>query len=407
MEFTTAQQSAVGSVLDWYNDPRAPQVHRLFGYAGSGKTTLAKTIAEEISPFGDVQFAAFSGKAASVLHRKGCLGASTIHKLIYKPVSKSRQELDDLELELEDEKEPARRAEIQARIAKVTKELASPSFVLREDTPLLQAPLLILDEVSMVGERIGYDLESFGVKILCLGDPMQLPPISGEGYFTGRTPDTMLTEIHRSALDSPVTRLATIARTSDDDDYGIPGMDGDSGRSAAGVPLGEFDQVLVWRNATRWKVVHKMRQLAGHRGKDPQPGERIIVLANNADLQVLNGQIFTLREVAPGVVRDTFQTTVESEDGDERELIVYADGFKDKEGEDKVKRIGWAGPIAAATYAHALTVHKAQGSQWPSVLVLDESRGVARMSGADIAQRWFYTALTRASERVVIRPPIR
>lgn len=95
---------------------------------------------------------------------------------------------------------------------------------------------------------------------------------------------------------------------------------------------------------------------------------------------------------------------VRTDVGEEREMKVWTSGFDDQDGENIAKRSGWNGEVAAATYAHALTVHKAQGSQWNNVLVLDESRGVARVSGAHIAQRWFYTALTRAAERVVIRP---
>ena len=59
-----------------------PPLFRLFGYAGTGKTTLAKHLAEDVD--GKVLFAAFTGKAALVMRRKGCDGASTIHSLIYR-----------------------------------------------------------------------------------------------------------------------------------------------------------------------------------------------------------------------------------------------------------------------------------------------------------------------------------
>ncbi len=64
---------------------------RLFGYAGTGKTTLARHIAEGVD--GGVKFAAFTGKAALVMRNKGCDDASTIHSLIYRrenPASSSR-----------------------------------------------------------------------------------------------------------------------------------------------------------------------------------------------------------------------------------------------------------------------------------------------------------------------------
>ena len=68
----------------WLAEKRGPQVFRLFGYAGSGKTTLAKNLAQDVR--GPVLYGAFTGKASLVLRKKGCDGASTIHSMIYKPV---------------------------------------------------------------------------------------------------------------------------------------------------------------------------------------------------------------------------------------------------------------------------------------------------------------------------------
>jgi exodeoxyribonuclease V len=398
MTFTpdAGQQAAIDAIEQWYHDFRGQQVYRLFGYAGSGKTTLARHIADLLGV--DVLYATYTGKAADVLRRKGCAGAMTIHKLIYKPVSKSRTELQDAEGRLDAALDAwdQRLAEvIRGEIAELEQELASPHFVLNQGSQLRNAGLLILDEVSMVPEQIAMDLESFGVKILCLGDPAQLPPIKGAGHYSGMDPDTMLTTIHRSALESPVTRLATLART--EGPRGVAGMVGDSGRMKAPISFTEFDQVLVGTNKTRWGLITKMRKLAGHAGKVPQEGERILVLSNNADLNVFNGQQFTVRACSErGIYYDL---ALRDGDGEMRDLKVYVSGFEDADGEDKAKQHGWRGPIAAATFAHAITVHKAQGSQWDSVLVIDES-GVFRKD----ASKWFYTAITRAAQRVVIRP---
>ena len=48
-------------------------------------------------------------------------------------------------------------------------------------------------------------------------------------------------------------------------------------------------------------------------------------------------------------------------------------------------------------YGYALTVHKAQGSQWPRVVIVDESKFFRK----DHA-RWLYTGITRASESVTV-----
>src|SRR5260370_5832071 len=84
--FTPHQEHALTAAADWLTAKpgRAgtPQVFRLFGFAGTGKTTLARHIAEGIE--GEIKYAAFTGKAALVMRNKGCDGASTIHSLIYR-----------------------------------------------------------------------------------------------------------------------------------------------------------------------------------------------------------------------------------------------------------------------------------------------------------------------------------
>ena len=56
------QNAAIKAVRAWLRSPYRPQVCRLFGYAGTGKTTIARMIGDEVN--GGVIFAAFTGKAA-------------------------------------------------------------------------------------------------------------------------------------------------------------------------------------------------------------------------------------------------------------------------------------------------------------------------------------------------------
>src|SRR5690606_12714869 len=121
-----------------------------------------------------------------------------------------------------------------------------------EPSPLEGAGLVIIDECSMVDEQMGKDLESFGVKILVLGDPFQLPPVKGQGYFTDAQPDFLLTEIHRQAADNPIIRLATDVRSAGRLRYGSYGDSVVKHRSQLSPEeLREATQVLVGRNATR------------------------------------------------------------------------------------------------------------------------------------------------------------
>src|ERR1700722_6360302 len=172
MDWTGEQRAALDKVGRWLKAGE-PQVFRLFGYAGVGKTTLARHVAEAAR--GEAAFAAFTGKAALVLRSKGCAGASTIHALIYRA-----SEGDE----------------------------GAPTFTLNHDGPASRAGLIVIDECSMVDAELGRDLLSFGKQILVLGDPAQLPPVKGGGYFTETEPDVMLTEIHRQAEDDPIIRLS-------------------------------------------------------------------------------------------------------------------------------------------------------------------------------------------------------
>ena len=79
--FTPHQDAALTAASNWLKATRGrASIFRLFGYAGTGKTTLAKHLAEGV--YGKVLFAAFTGKAACVMRSKGCPGAATIHSLI-------------------------------------------------------------------------------------------------------------------------------------------------------------------------------------------------------------------------------------------------------------------------------------------------------------------------------------
>ncbi len=433
LDWAPQQQDAIDKVTAWYHrgGPAMPgvlslderdQVFRLFGYAGTGKTTLARALVDQLG-IHRVAYAAFTGKAAYVLRQKGCEGACTVHSLIYQPVEKVRAHLEKLRAQLLHTDDPAERMELRREIAREQSKVDSPDWILKEESELENTQLLVLDEVSMVGERMARDILSYGCKVLCLGDPAQLPPVDGGGYFINHAPDHLLTDIHRSALNSPVTRLATTIRNSQPGqrDYGISGRDGDSGRldRLTVADLLSFDQVLVGKNATRWHACHLLRALRGLIGQRPVEGDRIIALANSGDAGVFNGQQFDVLSSGDGQRDDRYELEVRDDEGLVRTLTAWACGFRDLEGEKQAKRDG-RGSVIAATFAQAITTHKSQGSQWDNVLVVDESsvfygaayREHERTAGREVAaieahingQRWLYTATTRAAKRVVIVP---
>ncbi len=362
MQFSPAQDHALAEVAKWLADPGQPQLFRLFGFAGTGKTTLARHLAEHVD--GEVAFGAYTGKAALVLRSKGCRDARTIHSMIYRP--------KDLDSE-------------------------SPSFTLNEDSPAAKASLIVIDECSMVDEEMGRDLLSFGKKTLVLGDPAQLPPIQGGGFFTEAEPDAMLTEVHRQAEDDPIVRLSMAVREGRRPELGTYGRTRvieRAGIDAATVTAA--DQVLVGLNKTRRAYNRRMRDLLGFSGDFPQSGEKLVCLRNNRAKGLLNGGLFRVSK-ANGVKRAKVSMSVTPEESGSsakplrvRVLPAFFQGEEDipyalrKESDE-------------FDFGYALTVHKAQGSQWNDVVLFDES-----FAFREHRARWLYTGITRAAEKLTL-----
>lgn len=365
MQWSPQQDSALRAVSAWLNDPDAKQVFRLFGWAGTGKSTLARHLAEDVKK---VCFAAYTGKAALVMRKRGCVGATTIHSLIYT--------LDK-------------------------EEGGEPTFRLNEDSEVRRAGLVVIDEVSMVDEVLGSDLLSFGTKILVLGDPFQLPPVKSDkpdGFFTSDEPDVMLTEIHRQAADNPIIRMSMDIRESGRLSYGTYGDSKVIRRSdvASGEVLAA-DQVLVGKNKSRIDYNHRIRELRGFTASIPEPGERVICLRNDHGKHLLNGQIWTVKSSKLKGGR-AYEMVIDPEDAGSRVSDAkvrchqaWLDGTDDEMTWGEKRAYDWF------TFGHAITVHKAQGSQWDRVYLFDEGY-VFREDRA----RWLYTGVTRAAEQITV-----
>ena len=143
--------------------------------------------------------------------------------------------------------------------------MKKPRFALNPQSDAAHARLIVLDEVSMVGEEMARDLLSFKKPILVLGDPGQLPPINGEGAFTRDPPDVMLTEIHRQAGESAIIRLATMARQGEPIGFGCHDAHVWKMRKMDVTPEQALrgGQVICGKNATRLQLNNAMRAAAG------------------------------------------------------------------------------------------------------------------------------------------------
>lgn len=401
MQWSPQQAHALDAVGKWLRDPH-DQVFCLFGYAGTGKTTLTKHLVQDMDE--KVVFAAYTGKAAHVMHRAGCTGATTIHRLIYKPKEKCRARLRELELALAEmalqEADEVALERIRTEITAERKNLAAPAFSLNPMSDANNAALIVIDECSMVGADIARDLMSFKKPILVIGDPAQLPPVRSTGYFTQRRPDVMLTEIHRQALDNPIIRLATDVRDGNAlkyGDYGDSEIVGTDERDRILERVKSTDQLLVGLRDSRARYNTRMRELFGRSGDIPQRDDKLVCLRNDHQEGFLNGSLWGVDDIG---------------DHDRYEQRVYMTVRSLDPGREHVKIECWAytKPLEDAepiwqrddgcqnfTYGYALTVHKSQGSQWDDVVLIDES-GAFRENSS----RHLYTGITRAAKRITI-----
>jgi len=360
-QWSPGQAAALDKVGRWLAAGE-PQVFRLFGYAGVGKTTLAKRLAE--SAQGETAFAAFTGKAALVMRSKGCAGASTIHALIYR-VSEGED--------------------------------GAPTFTLNHDGPASRAALIVIDECSMVDAELGRDLLSFGKPILVLGDPAQLPPVKGGGFFTEAEPDAMLTEIHRQAKDDPIIRLSEIVRSGGEIAYGRYGDSRVIRRDEIdAAEVLAADQILVGVNRTRRLYNQRIRQLQGTEAPLPVAGDKLVCLRNDRAKGLINGGLWRVESLS-GLRKDFVRMTVRSEDDPGRAAVKVAVLKPFFEGTEADLPYALRRDSDEFDYGYALTVHKAQGSQWDAVVLFDESRAFREHRA-----RWLYTGLTRAARRLTL-----
>jgi exodeoxyribonuclease-5 len=318
----------------------------MHGLAGTGKTTVMAALASRLA---NAILVAPTGKAASVLAHKTGLDVLTLHRLLYTP--------------------------------EVDEEGNVVGWVEKHRPGQLADQVVLVDEASMVGVNLARDLLRSGAKVVASGDPGQLPPVNQEQFFTAA--DVTLREIRRQAAGSSIIRQAHAARAgrcyaSEDKNFQI--ID----RHEMMRRLDWADVVLCWRNATRHRLNTLLRWHRRHLPAEalPNPGEPVMCLENHAS-GIMNGEIFAVSDFDP--VRGILL-----EDG--------PDWIADPWFEWRSP--GRKPPRRCVPFAlgYAITAHKAQGSEWPNVLVLDE------YTGSDRAQ-WLYTAITRASATVCIVPP--
>ena len=373
ISLTTEQQIAHDHIIDWVNSPKN-RLLTIGGLAGTGKTTLLGEVARTIKRSAKrLALCTASGKASTILKSKlmNILDpedyCGTIHGLIYLLVGKEQLKNGRTEL----------------------------YFSGKEDELKSKYDLIIIDESSMVNEWMFNDLASHGLPILAIGDHGQLPPVKGS-FNLMESPDIKLETIMRQAENNPIIRMAQMARLDGIIKYGDYGSGCIKTSDSRFLHAHKYNDknsiILCALNKTRVRMNSFAREKLGINGLDPIINEPVICLYNNKKKGVFNGSIGYIKEIEK-TPYDYYQTRI-----DMGELIFEGDIDAQQFGKEYTN-IDDESDLDYFDWAYCITTHKSQGSEWNNVLVIEEGSFLFK---DDMWNRWLYTAVTRAKERLVI-----
>ena len=433
-----------------------PRAIAVLGRAGSGKTLLLAHLHRTLIAAGaevaaaehegrrqrsrrTVAVLAPTNKAASVLRRRG-VPATTIHRVLYTPVyapeyqaladwlagEGTRPDSETLGPELLERARAAheRLASIPAALAAAG--LRGTDFITGWTRRKHALDIGLVDEASMLDERLLEDLRAIFPTLILFGDPAQLPPVGeGGGMAFDRLPagDRLeLTHVHRQAGDNPILDLAHALADPDLDFAGFEALirqtAGRDGRVAL-APRADADAmarapVLCWRNATRIRLIDAFRRAHGAPEAALIAGEPLICDGIELPLKQrqkryeleARGLIRGAPAIYLGPGRQPGFARLHLPGAEAPRFGVAAIIRIERPDEDEPLIVSAARMGAVFVHGAAVTIHKAQGSQWPEVQVFAPDLWAAARSGrieagVPLWKRLAYVAITRAEERLV------
>jgi ATP-dependent exoDNAse (exonuclease V) alpha subunit len=260
---------------------------------------------------------------------------------------------------------------------------------------------VIVDEASMLNSQLYNDLLSFNLPILFVGDPGQLPPVGDNPNVMARC-DITLSKIHRQAELNPIIRFASDLRTGNMWGYGqhkiadsdVIALDIRNKSSSMDVLL-EVDQVITAFNKRRLEINRLLRET--YNFTEPVViGDKLICLRNNRDKGLFNGLILKVTKVHQPTPTCYVADLIDDLGQTWSDIHMLKKGFNG--GFDTKNDIFPSGnEVTLFDYGYCITCHKSQGSEWDSVLVLEQWAHEKLWS----MPRWQYTAATRAAKKLI------
>lgn len=398
-ELSTDQRQAFDTLTKWAEARMGSKTNdyvTLGGLAGTGKTTILATLADsfQLGRGPSVVFTAFTGKAVDVLKRKlASYGidapCKTLHSLMYKPQTDKAGNVIGWE----------HKRELGTWYEDEYGQMRCDTY-----------DLVVLDEASMVNAELWKDLRSYDVPIIAVGDHGQLPPVGTGAINLLEKPHMRLEKIHRQAADNPIISLAhgvradgvnAIFKYKNTEDTRVRRMRFEQALDI--IALGGLDAAgICYKNATRTRLnmlIHD--RVVHHKGDDAND---IVICLRNFEGELFNGMRGILRSVdgEPDKLNRCWMTVDFPENDMRCKVQVQLSQFGRPTGiqlSDVPNAKRWDEIGLLFDYGYVVTCHKAQGSQWSDVVVQYET---TQKDTEEVRRRWLYTAITRASERLVI-----
>jgi exodeoxyribonuclease-5 len=443
---TEDQSEALKKIASYIVENKNDIIFLLTGYAGTGKTSVISSIVRTLDLLRVKSvLLAPTGRAAKVLASFAGKQAFTIHKKIYRQKSM---------------KEGIGRFVLDRNLQKNT------FFIVDEASMISNSSndMSIFGSGKLLEDLVEYVYSGTDCKLILVGDTAQLPPV-GSALSPALDPDalkefgfglitTELKQVVRQSETSGILMNATQIRLQvSDRDLAKPKLDCsnfmdivrlsgedliDEISTAYGTCGLEGTIIVVNSNKQANRYNQGIRNRIFFREEEISPGDIVMVVKNNYSLAdeedptrfIANGDIAEVKkirkyeerygfrfaemelwfpdynqETESKVMLDVLQLdtpALPAERSSELFHSILADYIHLKTRKkqfDAVRENRYFNALQIK-FAYAVTCHKAQGGQWERVFI---DQGMFNRNEITIDYlRWFYTALTRATERVYL-----
>lgn len=397
VELTPHQLAACDRVLDAASDTGFAM---LGGAAGTGKTTCIWHLVHRLlEDHFHVDICTPTHKAAQVLRTKGLPDATTYHSVFFTCESHTVTDAN----------------------GRVSEALRFVPRDMHEDGTLkgdwVRNGAVVIDEASMVSTAHIEHIRRMCKVVVLVGDPHQLPPVEndggGLGVFNSADLTAELTEVIRQAEGSPILELATEIRLRHEPDTATFAP---SPAAKLADAIRNDVQVICYTNETRKFVNYAARRALNRQSPAPEAGDKVVFGSTFNDGK---GTLYPAGTPALVLGFDAINDkdpwaggflALRLQDGTEVEVQMdmqafYYDLAEAARPDPAPKFRTSKDARAAINYGYAITAHKAQGSEYPKVLVVDERARIFNPDpevAAETKARWLYTCVTRAQSKLFV-----